>query len=124
MSDKMAQQPTFASELGELGRNLEDLVEALAPPLSPGAQALLEAPAMLALPPADEHTVNAQVLKEHTPGWHVPHPSKLPAPSYAPAVTAFGIVFLALGAVTMWPLSVIGAAIILLGLATWIGDLL
>ncbi len=67
---------------------------------------------------------SSKPLGEHTPGWHTPHPSKLAVPSYAPAMTAFGIVFIALGAVTMWPVSVIGAAILVLAIAKWIGELL
>ena len=45
-------------------------------------------------------------------------------PTYAPAMTAFGIVLIALGAVTVWPLSVIGAVIFVLAIAKWIGELL
>ena len=43
---------------------------------------------------------------------------------YAPSMTAFGIVFIALGAVTKWPLSVIGAVIFVFAIAKWIGELL
>ncbi len=54
----------------------------------------------------------------------MPGPARLAAPSYAPAMTSFGIVFIALGAVTKWPLSVIGAIIFVLAIAMWIGELL
>jgi hypothetical protein len=37
---------------------------------------------------------------------------------------AFGIVFIALGAVTVWPLSIVGAFIFVFALAKWIGELL
>jgi hypothetical protein len=78
----------------------------------------------LALPSGKPHFENAQLLTEHIDGWHKPHPHALAAPSYAPAMTAFGLVFLALGVVTMWPLSVIGAIIFFLAIAKWIGELL
>ena len=39
-------------------------------------------------------------------------------------MTAFGIVFVALGAVTVWPLSIVGALIFVAGIAKWIGELL
>ena len=72
--------------------------------------------------PANEPQAGS--LTEHRLGWHVPHPSRLPVPTYAPVMTAFGIVFIALGAVTVWPLSVIGAFIFFAGLGKWIGELL
>ena len=78
----------------------------------------------LALPAPEAHFEDSQFLTQHTPGWHVPHPTRLPVPTYAPAMTAFGIVFIALGAVTVWPLSVIGAVIFVLAIAKWIGELL
>jgi hypothetical protein len=81
-----------------------------------------ELPAMLAAP--QPRAEDAQLLTQRTPGWHVPHPSRLPVPTYAPVMTAFGIVFIALGAVTVWPLSVIGAVIFVLAIAKWIGELL
>jgi hypothetical protein len=80
--------------------------------------------APLALPTPAAHFESAQLLTQHTPGWHRPNPATLAAPSYAPSMTAFGIVFIALGAVTKWPLSVIGALIFVLALAKWIGELL
>ncbi len=67
---------------------------------------------------------DAQLLTQHTRGWNIPSPSRLAAPSYAPAMTAFGIVFIAVGAVTKWPLSVIGAVIFVAAIAKWIGELL
>ena len=78
----------------------------------------------LALPEPQLHFEDAQLLTQHTPGWHVPHPTRLPVPTYAPAMTAFGIVFIALGAVTVWPLSAVGALIFVLAIAKWIGELL
>jgi hypothetical protein len=80
--------------------------------------------AELALPGPAAHFEKAQLLTEHTEGWHRPHPSALAVPSYAPAMTAFGVVFMALGAVTKWPLSVIGAVIFTVAIAKWIGELL
>lgn len=82
----------------------------------------LQMPLMLPAPP--EHVENSQLLTQHTPGWQIPQPSHLPEPTYAPSMTAFGIVFIALGAVTRWPLSVVGAAIFFLAIRKWIGELL
>jgi hypothetical protein len=83
-----------------------------------------EAPAQLALPSVDAHSEVPQLLTQHTPGWHTPSPSRLPVPTYAPVMTAFGIVFIAMGAVTVWPLSVVGALIFFCAIAKWIGELL
>ena len=114
---------TFLADLKSLGRALFNLAYAFKgdppPPDEPEAM-----PPQLLLPVGKPNFDNAQLLTEHTEGWHVPHPHALAAPSYAPAMVAFGLVFLALGAVTMWPLSVIGAIIFFLAVAKWIGELL
>jgi hypothetical protein len=47
----------------------------------------------------------------------------LPQPTYWPAVLAFGIVLLVWGIVTTWMISGIGAILIALALAGWIGEL-
>lgn len=74
--------------------------------------------------PAHAHTAAGSLLLQHQPGWNAPHLRKLAAPTYAPAMTAFGIVFIALGAVTMWIVSVIGVLIFALAMTKWIGELL
>lgn len=60
----------------------------------------------------------------HQQDWNTPQQHTLAAPTYAPAMTAFGIVFIALGAVTMWVVSVVGLVIFINAIAMWIGDLL
>ena len=113
---------TFLADLRSLGQALLGLTKAFkGDPPDDEAEA---APAQLLLPRGKTNFENAQLLTEHTEGWHKPHPHALAAPSYAPAMVAFGLVFLALGAVTMWPLSVIGAIIFFLAIAKWIGELL
>lgn len=125
MAEPPATLRSLLYALKGLGQSLMDLTNTT--PVDAGADPTREeqevAP-QLTLPAPQTHFEGAQVLEQHTPGWHVPHPSHLAVPSYAPAMTAFGIVFIALGAVTRWPLSVIGAAIFVLAIAKWIGELL
>jgi hypothetical protein len=114
----------FAS-LAKLGRSIVDLVRVVEEEATRLDTLDAEpAPAPLTLPAGEPNSEAAQLLTQHTPGWTVPHPSRLPVPTYSPAMTAFGIVFIALGAVTVWPLSVVGAAIFVAGIAKWIGELL
>lgn len=128
MADVPSKPGGFLSALSQLGSSIADLIRAFEgkPPLDAASPVddSSDPPAQLALPPGEAHSVAAQLLTQHTPGWHTPRPDKLPVPTYAPAMTAFGIVFIALGAVTVWPLSVIGAAIFMLAIAKWIGELL
>ncbi len=137
MADHDPQQPSFWASLVKLGRSVVDLGRAfdgkdpLPAPVEDSNRndasdnpAAREPEAPLALPAPDAHFEDAQLLTQHTPGWHVPHPTRLPVPTYAPAMTAFGIVFIALGAVTVWPLSVVGVVIFVLAIAKWIGELL
>lgn len=125
MAEEPATPQSLFRALAGLGRSLADLAQAVrgeAPAdMMPHED---EPPPQLNLPAPQQHMEGAQLLTQHTPGWHMPHPSHLAVPSYAPAMTAFGIVFIALGAVTMWPLSVIGAIIFVLAIAKWIGELL
>ncbi len=96
-----SQKPTLWQQLVGIGRSLVDIVRVIE-----GESALhshddstephLDLP--LLLPAPARHAENAQLLTQHTPGWNVPHPTHLPVPTYAPAMTAFGIVFIALGA--------------------------
>ena len=119
--------PGLFASLAQLGRNIVDLGRAFEgkPHQDESIPAQAEEPApQLMLPAGEAYNEDPQLLTQHTPGWHVPHPSKLPVPTYAPVMTAFGIVFIALGAVTMWPLSVVGALIFVLAIAKWIGELL
>ena len=137
MVDQQPQRSSLFSALKSLGRSMVDLGRAFEgrDPLpwltehtdlsaASGVEAPQEPALPLALPAPEAHFEDAQLLTQHTPGWHIPHPTRLPVPTYAPAMTAFGIVFIALGAVTVWPLSVIGAVIFVLAIAKWIGELL
>jgi hypothetical protein len=128
MADLPSKSSSLSASIVQFGRALRDLIRVFeGEPRLYVADAQLprdEVPTQLALPHGEAHSEAAQLLTQHTPGWHVPGPSTLPAPTYAPATTAFGIIFIALGAVTVWPLSVIGALIFVLGLSIWIGDLL
>jgi hypothetical protein len=55
--------------------------------------------------------------------WSEPRPKHLPAPSYAPAILAAGILFLFWGALTTWVVSAFGFLVISLGAGVWIRDL-
>ena len=127
MADAGPKTPSLFSELVKLGKSIADLIRTVRREAR-GAAAEGNGPAkpppQPALPTPAEHFEAAQLLTQHTPGWHRPNPPTLAAPSYAPSMTAFGIVFIALGAVTRWPLSVIGAVIFVLAIAKWIGELL
>ena len=121
------QKATLWQQLVGLGRSVAEfgrILEGKAVSSSSNNDLPPELQLPLMLPAPAKHAENAQLLTQHTPGWHIPHPTHLPVPTYAPAMTAFGIVFIALGAVTVWPLSVIGAVIFFLAIAKWIGELL
>jgi len=127
MADAGPKTPSLFSELVKLGKSIADLIRTVrreARGAAAGDNGATEPPPQLALPVPAEHFEAAQLLTQHTPGWHRPNPPTLAAPSYAPSMTAFGIVFIALGAVTKWPLSVIGAVIFVFAIAKWIGELL
>ena len=127
MADKTPSRPSLISSFAALGRSVVDLFQAANRIWSrdevPHSKSE-EPPAQFALPVPDQRPENAQLLFQRTPGWNTPSPSRLAAPSYAPAMTSFGIVSIALGAVTKWPLSLIGAVIFVLAIAKWIGELL
>lgn len=59
---------------------------------------------------------------EH-PDWETLPTAHLPRPTYWPVVLAVGIVFLAWGIVTTIAITVIGLALLALGLGGWIGEL-
>ncbi len=130
MAERSPRSTSLFSSLAKLGSSVADLVRTVRHDLHPHDNptlehdAIEEPAAQLALPVAEPNFEAAQLLTQQTPGWHVPRPSALAAPSYAPAMTAFGIVFIALGAVTKWPLSMIGGIIFVLAIAKWIGELL
>jgi len=67
-------------------------------------------------PPESEST-DAQ------PDWPIPQPEHLPAPTYWPAVMAFGTTMLLWGVVTSWIISGVGLVLFALALVGWIGDI-
>jgi hypothetical protein len=56
-------------------------------------------------------------------GWHEPAPEVMPRPTYWPAVTALGVVFLFWGVVTTFIVSAVGLALLVLALGGWIAEL-
>lgn len=60
---------------------------------------------------------------ELKPGWHRPKPETLPRPTYWPATMALGIVFVAWGVVTTYIVAIVGATLVALALAGWIGEI-
>jgi heme/copper-type cytochrome/quinol oxidase subunit 1 len=64
--------------------------------------------------------------EEHRPvptGWTAYPPERLPAPTGAPALFAFGVTLLAWGVVSSFVVSIIGAAVLLVSLLHWIGEI-
>lgn len=57
------------------------------------------------------------------PDWEILPATHLPRPTYWPVVLAAGVVFLAWGIVTTLTISLIGLALLALGLGGWIGEL-
>jgi len=56
-------------------------------------------------------------------GWHEPRPGKLPVPTFAPAIMAFGIVMFAMGLATTWYVCLIGSVIFAVAARRWAGEL-
>jgi hypothetical protein len=128
MVDRASKAPSLFTSFLHLGRAIRNLFRTMEgkdpiPALDPEPHQD-ELAAQLALPPAESHSEAAQLLAVHVPNWHTPVPSTLPVPTYAPVMTAFGVVFIALGAVTVWPISIIGTLIFVFAIAQWIGELL
>ena len=59
----------------------------------------------------------------HQSGWTDAKPERLPKATYAPAMMAFGIVFLALGLITRWYLSAVGGCAFAISVWLWVGEL-
>lgn len=57
------------------------------------------------------------------PGWSDAKPDSLPAPTYTPAIMAFGITFLALGLITKWYVSLVGLIVFAISAWRWFGEL-
>jgi hypothetical protein len=128
MVDRASKAPSLFSSVSHLGRAVRDLFRTIKDKessLATNAEAHHEeVAASLASRHNEPNSEVEELLPQPTPGWHVPVPSTLPVPTYAPVMIAFGIVFIALGAVTVWPLSIVGAFIFVFALAKWIGELL
>jgi len=81
--------------------------------------------------PADFRALEAEALRNGTPGWHKPLPEKLPSPGYWPALMALGITFMFWGLAvgfnevvsTIIILFIIGLVLFVTSLAGWIGDM-
>jgi hypothetical protein len=56
-------------------------------------------------------------------GWSRPQPTKLPLPTYAPAIMAFGIVLFAMGLATTWYVCVVGAIVFAIAAHRWTAQL-
>ena len=58
------------------------------------------------------------------PGWQAVEREPLPRPTYWPAALALAIVLLAWGIATTFLISIVGATLLAISLAGWIGELL
>lgn len=56
-------------------------------------------------------------------GWHVPQPTTLPRPTYAPVAMGFGMTLLFWGLATSLYISGVGLILCVLALLQWIGEL-
>jgi hypothetical protein len=50
------------------------------------------------------------------------HSPELPKPTYAPAVVGLGIMLIAWGVVSAWPLAGLGAVLVAVGLTGWFAE--
>ncbi len=56
-------------------------------------------------------------------GWSLPAPERLPIPTYAPAIMAFGIIVFAMGLATIWYVCVAGCVVFAVAAWRWVGEL-
>jgi hypothetical protein len=56
-------------------------------------------------------------------GWSLPEPARLPVPTFAPAVMAFGIVVFAMGLATVWYVCVVGSLVFAIAAWRWVSEL-
>jgi hypothetical protein len=56
-------------------------------------------------------------------GWSRPRPGKLPVPTFAPAIMAFGIILFAMGLATTWYVCVVGSVVFAIAAWRWVGEL-
>ena len=55
--------------------------------------------------------------------WHAPLPARLPKPTVAPALLAFGACLVAWGVLTSWAITSVGLVLFVLGVKSWVGDM-
>lgn len=67
---------------------------------------------------------NAQAIPQEDLDWAEALPEKIPAPTYAPALLAFGLVLILWGLIASWMISATGAAVSAFALTYWIKELL
>ncbi len=75
---------------------------------------------------AVSHTQHSALSTQHSPDhpdWEPLPAAHLPRPTYWPVVLAVGVMFLAWGIVTTIAISIIGVALLALGIGGWIGEL-
>jgi hypothetical protein len=57
------------------------------------------------------------------PGWNAPLPERLPKPTAAPALFAFGVTLFGWGVISSALLCLIGGAVLIYALLHWIGEI-
>jgi hypothetical protein len=55
--------------------------------------------------------------------WNLPAPEHIPEPTYWPFILAFGITALLIGIVTSYLFSIVGAVVMVVAIAKWVGEL-
>lgn len=66
---------------------------------------------------------NQSLDSDRLEGWSSPAPERLPIPTYAPAIMAFGIIVFAMGLATIWYVCVAGCIVFAVAAWRWIGEL-
>lgn len=69
-------------------------------------------------------TTSAAPIPQEDAEWAEPLPEKIPAPTYAPAALALGIVLILWGLIASWMISLAGGLVSAAALAIWIRELL
>jgi hypothetical protein len=73
--------------------------------------------------PAPASTRPAAEQAATRPGWTALHPEELPRPTFWPAGVAFAVTFMLWGIVTSPIITAVGALLLVVSLAGWIGDI-
>lgn len=64
-----------------------------------------------------------ELLSPRLEGWSEPLPGRLPVPTYAPAIMAFGTILFAMGLATTWYVCLIGSIVFAVAAWRWVGEL-